>query len=975
MTRGGKRWIYGLVLSLVLLLAAAPADSAASGTGTAAASASEPSPVRDYDMQEATPANAAAGASYVRMLLDALPTADEAGRMDEAEQAEVRRKMEAARAAYEALSPEEKELVPDAGEILAPLYMEFFLPLELDGERLVEVEDAFFTLEDLLDPEEMEEPAEDAGDLWGISPMSVGEEPGGDNYWISRLNSRADTPDYVDKLYKLLLKATNNDGQDDWLIGEDYFPEDKEVFGFSYYREQLDVNRKDPSIKETIAPRVYRYAEQAVTAFRRDHPEVFWMNDSIGLYCMIAGGETEPACNIEYMFATKYNNSEVGDFDVRIDKYRSEALIREGIARRDAQTERLLAETEWAGPYERIRQFNKWLTENNEYNTSGRNGWNYPESCHSSLTALLGNTGTDGPVCDGYAGAFKILCDKAGILCLVVTGEGRSGSGNEDGIPHAWNYVNLYGNWYAADVTWNDPVVSGKGGAKTGAENESYLLAGSGSEIDYRRFEESHVVSADLQALAPALSGDRYVPVTLADFRADLDKNSEVHYGDTLNVQVENAPAGRKLYYRWSAGEKTVGTNSPSYKVGPEAVGQVIRVTVTADGCGGAASAEIAAPVAEVPELTRLDKALAAAADAKKDLAVYDLQPEAVLKGVRYADQAVIDALNTAVENAETAKKNIAPAAELGENAAAVEDAAGKLAAAVRTGTMELQPLETELAAAKDVKNGIEVRNGQPSEVEKGLRYVTPAEMDALNTAAARAEAVKSGIRTAKELDQETNALKTAVSEFTKAIKTGTKSTESGGSSGGGGSGGSGGGSGSGGSSGGGHSSGGGSGGSSGGSHSSGGSGGSGGSRGPAAGPGGAGAALPSYVVIGSWTQNADGEWNFYDGSGRLYTNCWAAVYNPYANTAAGAQAFDWFRFDEKGLMVTSWFLDPADGHYYYLNPVSDGTRGRMVIGWEVIDGKEYYFNPVSDGTRGRMMCNEATGDGHFVGADGVKIY
>ena len=73
--------------------------------------------------------------------------------------------------------------------------------------------------------------------------------------------------------------------------------------------------------------------------------------------------------------------------------------------------------------------------------------------------------------------------------------------------------------------------------------------------------------------------------------------------------------------------------------------------------------------------------------------------------------------------------------------------------------------------------------------------------------------------------------------------------------------------------------------------------------------------------------------------------------------------------------MLTGWFTDPADGNIYYLNPHSDSTRGRMMTGWTVIDGKEYYFNPESDGTRGRMFRNEPTKDGHFLGADGVKIY
>ena len=172
MIRGRKLGTCGLVLSLALLFAAMPADAAASGIGTADESGPEQSLNRDYEVQEATPANASAGASYVRTLLDALPTRDEVSRMSRAEQAEVRRQMETARAAYEALSPEEKELVSDAGEILAPLYTHFFLPLELDGEILVEVEETFFTVKDLLDPEEMEDLAEDAGDFMGISLMS-----------------------------------------------------------------------------------------------------------------------------------------------------------------------------------------------------------------------------------------------------------------------------------------------------------------------------------------------------------------------------------------------------------------------------------------------------------------------------------------------------------------------------------------------------------------------------------------------------------------------------------------------------------------------------------------------------------------------------------------------------------------------------------------------------------------------------------
>ena len=110
---------------------------------------------------------------------------------------------------------------------------------------------------------------------------------------------------------------------------------------------------------------------------------------------------------------------------------------------------------------------------------------------------------------------------------------------------------------------------------------------------------------------------------------------------------------------------------------------------------------------------------------------------------------------------------------------------------------------------------------------------------------------------------------------------------------------------------------------------------------------------LPSYVVTGKWIQNAAGKWLFTDQK-RTYVNEWAAVHNPYADTLKGQSAFDWFRFDKDGFMVTGWFTD-EDGNRYYLSPVSDGTQGRMVTGWQTIDGRSYYFQEESNGTRGAL--------------------
>ncbi len=132
------------------------------------------------------------------------------------------------------------------------------------------------------------------------------------------------------------------------------------------------------------------------------------------------------------------------------------------------------------------------------------------------------------------------------------------------------------------------------------------------------------------------------------------------------------------------------------------------------------------------------------------------------------------------------------------------------------------------------------------------------------------------------------------------------------------------------------------------------------------------GPSLPSYVVTGTWAQNAAGRWIFMDST-RTFANEWAAVHNPYADTAAGQNAYDWFRFDAEGFLVTGWYSD-ENGDTYFLNAVSDGTLGRMVTGWNWIDGKWYYFNEDSDGTKGALKRDHTAPDGRRTDQDGVLV-
>lgn len=77
-------------------------------------------------------------------------------------------------------------------------------------------------------------------------------------------------------------------------------------------------------------------------------------------------------------------------------------------------------------------------------------------------------------VCKGYATAVSYFFDKLGIPCTIITGEGRDES-------HAWNLIELDGEYYYYDVTWGNSAYRSSG-IKEKRTNYSYLNV-TGQEI------------------------------------------------------------------------------------------------------------------------------------------------------------------------------------------------------------------------------------------------------------------------------------------------------------------------------------------------------------------------------------------------------------------------------------------------------------------------------------------------------------
>lgn len=94
--------------------------------------------------------------------------------------------------------------------------------------------------------------------------------------------------------------------------------------------------------------------------------------------------------------------------------------------------------------YEKVEALNHYLAHNVEYYADiAKDG--------QSVRVLL-EDGTG--VCTAYALTMGRMLSKLDIPNLLVAGDGY---GSNEWVPHAWNKVQIDGEWYNLDPTWNHP--------------------------------------------------------------------------------------------------------------------------------------------------------------------------------------------------------------------------------------------------------------------------------------------------------------------------------------------------------------------------------------------------------------------------------------------------------------------------------------------------------------------------------------
>lgn len=136
--------------------------------------------------------------------------------------------------------------------------------------------------------------------------------------------------------------------------------------------------------------------------------------------------------------------------------------------------------TDGMSDYEIAKALHDYLAIHNKYDMRLYSG-NLPALSRTSYGALVNRTS----VCSGYALAYQHLMEDAGIPCEYVTGMTTRGS-------HAWNIVQIDGEWYHVDVTWDDPTPDRDGYVRY----KYFLKSDKAMSRDHISWEASHTCTS-----------------------------------------------------------------------------------------------------------------------------------------------------------------------------------------------------------------------------------------------------------------------------------------------------------------------------------------------------------------------------------------------------------------------------------------------------------------------------------------------
>jgi len=173
-------------------------------------------------------------------------------------------------------------------------------------------------------------------------------------------------------------------------------------------------------------------ANEVYDIFKRvlfDHPEFFWVTNN---------GEADV---FHWSDGSAYTVFEPEYVHTGEAKEEMQAEIDEAVEEFLASVDPELAE------YELVRLVYEYIISTTEYNLESTDNQN--------VYSVFVNRES---VCAGFSKAAQLLLSRLGIFATYVVGDAYVPGVSSEPIPHAWNLVRVYGEYYFLDATWGSPV-------------------------------------------------------------------------------------------------------------------------------------------------------------------------------------------------------------------------------------------------------------------------------------------------------------------------------------------------------------------------------------------------------------------------------------------------------------------------------------------------------------------------------------
>lgn len=174
---------------------------------------------------------------------------------------------------------------------------------------------------------------------------------------------------------------------------------------------------------------------------------------------------------------------------------------------------------------EKFRVIFRWITDNIEYNKSAAN-----------VTDATKIVRKNKAVCQGFSNLLKEMCNSVNIPCDVIVGytktEVKDINKKLKKTDHAWNSVQLYGNWYLVDVTWAT--------SKYNVVTHKYM----------KEFDEHYFLTSPQKFILDHFPQDKKFQFLGKQIKKSVFTKWPVYYADYFHFNIENISL-QKGSFKW----------------------------------------------------------------------------------------------------------------------------------------------------------------------------------------------------------------------------------------------------------------------------------------------------------------------------------------------------------------------------------------------------------------------------------------